>query len=268
MYEFIYDNVPDADAYLKRIGFTGKVELNRETLNELVYCHQCTVPFENLDPALLQKANSLEPADLFDKVVSRRRGGYCFELNGIFMMLLRTLGFDAVSVGCRLVGGRDFLSPISHRGIEVFLDGKTYFCDVGYGGPMAPFAVELSGEKQTFYGETYWAEEAERGWKMICRGRGKGYNADGSDERERQPIVIFNPVPLLNGDFNAWNYQFSAIPGAGFTRMLMVNLRLPGGYRKISGNEYTEFLNDEKTVVQIPEEELKTVLKEKFGLVI
>jgi len=171
MANFVYEPLPDLEAYLARMGYTGSRELTRETLNALVYAHQCSIPFENLSCCDYDEPVVLDIPSLYDKIVNRKRGGYCFELNGIFAAMLRAFGFDAYSTMCRLAR-TDELRPVMHRGVVVRLDGKHYFCDVGYGGPMAPFAIELSPERQTFYGETFWVEESVDGWWRVSRRRG------------------------------------------------------------------------------------------------
>src|SRR5690606_20497919 len=78
--------------YLQRIGYEGPLDRSAKTLAQLQYCHLHTVPYENLD-ILRGVPISLELEDLFDKIVVRRRGGYCFELNALFGWLLRELGY-------------------------------------------------------------------------------------------------------------------------------------------------------------------------------
>jgi N-hydroxyarylamine O-acetyltransferase len=83
----------DAHAYLKRINYSGPLEPSAETLRRLQVAHLKTVPFENLsihagEPIVL------EENALFTKIVERRRGGFCYEANGLFAALLRALGFE------------------------------------------------------------------------------------------------------------------------------------------------------------------------------
>lgn len=93
----------DVAAYLERIGYTGDATPTRETLRELHLAHLQAVPFENLD-IILGRPLSLEPDRLFDKVVRKRRGGFCYELNGLFAILLRELGFDVTLLGGHFPG--------------------------------------------------------------------------------------------------------------------------------------------------------------------
>lgn len=83
----------DIKAYLNRIGYEGAVNPSSDTLRALHLAHVLTVPFENLD-IHLGRSISIEPEALFRKIVLARRGGYCFELNGLFALLLEQLGFS------------------------------------------------------------------------------------------------------------------------------------------------------------------------------
>ena len=97
-YELLYAPLPDVDAYLERIGFQGEASPDVETLNRLIRCHMENVPFENIDVYYSKQAPSLEIPALWDKMITRRRGGYCFELNGMFGWLLRELGFKTAAM--------------------------------------------------------------------------------------------------------------------------------------------------------------------------
>ena len=92
MDEGLYEPLPSVEAYLARIGIDGAKEPTLAFLDELVYAHQCSVPFEDLDICEKHAEISLDIAALFDKIVTRRRGGYCFEQNALFASLLRALG--------------------------------------------------------------------------------------------------------------------------------------------------------------------------------
>src|SRR5688500_12747402 len=122
----------DIDAYLERINYRGPLEPTAETLRGLQVAHLLAVPFENLsihagEPIVL------DDEALFDKVVARRRGGFCYELNGLFAALLRALGFEVEMLAAavaRSTGefGRDF----DHMTLLVNLKQR-WIADVGFG---------------------------------------------------------------------------------------------------------------------------------------
>ena len=151
MYTVEYDRLSEEQAkkYLERIGLSYPAAPTLETLHTLIWSHQCRVPFEDIDTSLLACPVSLSTQDLYRKIVEERHGGFCFELNGLFLLLLKSLGFDAYACMCRVAAGFTTLRALTHRASIVRLDGREYLCDVGLGGPMAPFAVELSSEPQT-----------------------------------------------------------------------------------------------------------------------
>lgn len=259
MYDIIYEELSseEAAAYLERIGYSGEVSVTKACLDELIYLHQCNVPFECLDTYQTDFVPALDKDSLFDKIVTRRRGGFCFELNGLFVLLLRALGFDAYSVACRVAANRTDLGNISHRASIVRLEGKEYVVDVGLGGPMAAFAVEISEERQTVHDETFWVEDAPGGWKMICR-----LNEEGN----RHPTVLFAPLVLVPKDFEVFCQYMLSNPEGPFRTRRTVNRRTANGHMNITNNMFTVQTDGEKEIREFTEEELPEILGSYFGM--
>lgn len=264
----------EVDAYLARIG-TVRKELTIDYLDELVYLHQCNVPFENLDVYEYKRPVSIEIEKLYDKIVTRRRGGYCFELNGIFVALLQALGFDAWSCACRIT--RDENAPhrsqVMHRGNIIRIDGKLYFCDVGFGGPMAPFAVPLSGEEKKLHGETFWFTQTDEWWWMLRRiTKGKadtsriGANPELADQCVPAPVMLISPAGWEPTDFIELSRACSEGPTARFARTRMINMRRPNGYYAINGNILTVVKDGERTETEISDDDMARTVKEYFDL--
>src|SRR5690625_4255835 len=88
------------DAYFERIDYGGRTAVEPQSLHDLSAAHVQAIPFENID-ILLRRPIEIEPQAIFDKLVTRRRGGYCFEHNGLMLEVLRRLGFDAPPLGAR-----------------------------------------------------------------------------------------------------------------------------------------------------------------------
>ena len=142
--------------YLARIGWEGDASVTRKTLDGLVYAHQCSVPFETADLVALGETPSLEMGDLYQKIVVDRHGGFCFELNKMFELLLRSVGFEVRPCLSRAVRGREGRMPINHRGTLVSLDGELLLVDVGFGGPLPAGSLAICDEReQTIRGEVY-----------------------------------------------------------------------------------------------------------------
>jgi N-hydroxyarylamine O-acetyltransferase len=122
----------DIEAYLARIGYRGSLAPTAETLRQLHLAHLLTVPFENLsihygEPIVL------DDAALFDKVVRQRRGGFCYELNGLFAALLRALGFNVAMLSAGVMNSAaEVSSAFDHMALLVQLDER-WLADVGFG---------------------------------------------------------------------------------------------------------------------------------------
>ena len=143
----------DADRYLDRIGRDpdAVAGADRETLRSLQRAHVTAVPFETLsitgDPHGPRDGEgvSLDPADTYEKVVERRRGGFCYELNGLFGRLLRELGYGPDRVAARVVNDGAARPPANHLSHVVEFD-RRYVVDVGIGVPTMRRPTPLDGE--------------------------------------------------------------------------------------------------------------------------
>lgn len=137
----------DVDGYLARIGFAGTPSIDLKTLTELQRLHLTAVPFENLDIALGSGDGERVTVDAkvnVDKIVARRRGGWCFEVNGAFALLLEHIGFPVIRLGAAvLLGGPS--NVIDHLALEVMVD-QPYLVDVGFGDSfVTPIELNRSG---------------------------------------------------------------------------------------------------------------------------
>src|SRR3954452_23259397 len=119
--------VLDLERYLARIGHAGPCQASLSCLNALIAAHTRTIPFENLD-VLLERPISLEPRDVEGKLVVQRRGGYCFEQDGLFLEVLQTLGFTAapISARVRLQRSREETPARTHMFLRVELEGRSW----------------------------------------------------------------------------------------------------------------------------------------------
>ena len=222
--------------YLDRIGMPPVKGPTREVLDELIYLHQCTIAFENLDSYDFHKEVCLDGDYLFQKIIQGTRGGYCLELNGLFYRLVVSLGYDARPCFTRvLLGKNDLRWPIDHRGTLVKLDGAEYFCDVGLGGPMP------SGKQEVEPGKAPQTERIE---------------------------VVISDIACFDTDFNFLNYYKSTKKESLFCAHRVFNLRIDGGYRSIRDDIYKEVTTKGLVTEKISEqlEEIEPLIKEKFNI--
>ena len=145
---------PNFSAYFNRIGYAGPREPSLAVLRELCACHPRHIPFECLDP-FLGIGVDLDFSAIQTKLIHSRRGGYCYELNGLFHDVLAALGFSITAVAARVVYGfKGQTRPLTHRLTLVRLAEGSFIADVGFGGqtPTAPLRLEPGLEQATQHG--------------------------------------------------------------------------------------------------------------------
>jgi len=247
-------------AYFQRIGYQGRYRPTLELLSALTAAHTQSIPFENLD-VLLGRAISLEPDALFQKLVIDRRGGYCFEQNGLFLEVLRELGFqvEPISARVRLQRPRDFIPPRTHVFLRVELDGESWLTDVGVGGLSltAPLRLATDAEQRTPHEPRRILQEGARLFHQVRFGA------------EWQDICEFTLEEMPPIDRELANWYTSAHPKSHFKNRLLVARAAPEAQRLTLLND--EFALRDRygsaTKRQIGSaSELLEVLVKQFGL--
>ncbi len=245
---------------MARIGLPRGDEVSVPALGALVRAHLEQIPFENLDIAESGGCVvSLNEDDLYEKIVERGRGGYCFELNKLFYLLLRELGYDCYPVAARIPYRRDELRPLGHRATIVRLDGKKWFCDVGYGGPGPKGMLCLSDKRpQNIYGEYFSPGAAEDGTTAVIR----------HDPDRPRVLIAYRDEPWPEVDFETINAYFSMHPDSVFTQKTIVYRCIPDGQLGLVADRFTVSRPgrpDETRAVSDPEERVR-LLRETFGI--
>lgn len=157
----------DVRGYLERIGYRGQVAPTLDCLAEVHRCHALTIPYENLD-IQLGRPVSHRIEDVFDKLVRRRRGGWCYEMNGLLCWGLREIGFEVL----RATGGihrreRGDSAMGNHLVLLVNLDRRTYVADLGLGDGMR-LPLPLAEGEHTQCELTFRVEALEGGiWRIF-----------------------------------------------------------------------------------------------------
>jgi N-hydroxyarylamine O-acetyltransferase len=137
----------DSATYLHRLGYSGPAHPSEDALDRLIGLHQRTVPFENIDIVRLGRPIVLDQAYLYEKIVGERRGGFCYELNGLFAWLLEELGYrTTLGYGTWAVDGDRWTVPFDHLVLAVELPGDPVplLVDVGFGAESPVVAVPLN----------------------------------------------------------------------------------------------------------------------------
>ena len=208
----------DVAAYFDRIGYRGPAEPTVETVHALVVAHNRSIPFENLDPLLGIPVADLSAAALTDKLVHRRRGGYCYEHNGLMGYVLDELGFGVERFAGRVVWMKpDCPVPAqTHQVLSVTVPGVDgpLLVDVGFGGQTltSPIRLEAGPVQET-------AHEPYR-----IRDRGDAYQLEAEIRGEWQPLYIFDARPQPRIDLEVGSWYVSTHPHSFFVTGLTAAL--------------------------------------------
>ena len=210
----------NVDAYLDRIAYTGPCTPDATTLAALHRAHLLAVPFENLDIAL-GRPITLDLPSRYEKIVTRRRGGFCYELNGLFAWLLRELGYDVALLAAGVYGDDDQPDPNDdHLTLLVRCPGDPtpWLADVGFGeGFREPLRLDVADEQirngraYRVEGEgqwRYWEQDREGAWK---------------------PRYWFTLTPRQYGDFAEMCRWQQTSPDSHFTRNRVCSLATSQG---------------------------------------
>lgn len=244
--------------YLQRIGYAGPLKPDQETLFSLHRAHVANIPYENLS-IHLNESISIEPEAIFQKLVVNRRGGYCFEMNGLFYAVLQEIGFDVSLLQGRVwyMQERERDNPMarSHMVLAIQLAGETWIADVGFGGagiyePL-PFVMD---NIQTQFGTPYrLLADDTFGTMMQCEHPILGW----------MDMYSFEQQPHFPTDYVHTNYFLSHSPESFFVQNKVVTIAKPEG-RYILHNMNFKTPTSEKTVAS--EQEYQAILEQYFGV--
>jgi N-hydroxyarylamine O-acetyltransferase len=244
-------------AYFERISFRGTPRADGETLAALQRAHRFAVTFENLD-IHLGRGIALAPERLFEKIVTGRRGGYCFEQNGLFLHILHAIGFEARPLLARVWLGAEATPGRTHTLNLVRLDGAELIVDVGFGGSFVPPMTLAAGlEAATPDGARHrLIADPDHGW-MLERDGGEGWAKQYS----------FTLDPAWPADLEMANHFTATRPGTRFTTLRIASAPRPDGYVSLIDRALTTSRMGRSEMREIADpEEYRRVLAEVFDL--
>ncbi|HKY44024.1 MAG TPA: arylamine N-acetyltransferase [Pyrinomonadaceae bacterium] len=247
------------DAYLKRIGYSGSLEPTAETLCALQVAHLLTVPFENLsihagEPIVL------EDNALFAKIVERRRGGFCYEANGLFAALLRSLGFEVAMLAAGVAKSEGGFGPqFDHMTLVVTLSER-WLVDVGFGDSFLEPLLLDSRDEQV---------QGTRAFRIV----------DDNDHlilmrlnpgAEWEPQYRFTLQPYTFADYEETCHFHQTSPDSHFTKGRICSRATEDGRISLSEMRLItttgpQQLREERTLAD--QEEYYRVLRDQFGIV-
>ncbi|WP_437937798.1 arylamine N-acetyltransferase family protein [Sorangium sp. So ce341] len=247
------------DAYLARIGYDGPRAPTLATLRAIHALHPRAIPFENLDPWSGRRVD-LSPAALERKLVRGRRGGYCYEQNGLLAHALRALGFEVRGLAARVRWNvpEGETRPRSHMLLRVELAEGTYLADVGFGvlAPVAPLRLVHDVEQETPL-ETF-----------RLRGEDGGQALEVKSGEAWRALYWFDLTEQLPADYDLFNWWVSTHPASLFVRSLVVARPTAEGRVTLFDRELTYRRRDggveQRTLASAGA--LREVLEGEFGL--
>jgi len=250
----------DIDRYFDRIGYDGPRSASIDTLRALHLAHPAAIPFESLDP-FFGRPVQIDLASIADKLVRRKRGGYCFEQNALFRAVLEALGVRVTPLAARVRWMLPEDAPrtqLSHMLLIAHLGDRDYLCDVGFGGqsPTAPLAFTPDLEQRTPHG-TYRLRRSERDFALEMRLPDRW-----------AAMYRFTLEPQGSRDYEVYNWFTATHPASIFVNNL-VAARVRGDHRVTVRNREHGVRradgSDETARLESPTE-LHRVLTEDFGL--
>lgn len=252
----------DLTAYFDRVGYRGANEPTLDVLQGLVTAHTRAIPFENLDPFTGVPVADLGPEALFDKLVRRRRGGYCYEHNGLMGYVLAELGYQVRRLAGRVVWMLPPDAPLpaqTHTVLAVTFPGceGPYLVDVGFGGqtPTSPLRLQTGGVQQTTH-EPYRLEDRGDGLVLLAQVRG-----------EWQALYEFSTQtrPLIDLTVGSW--YVSTHPASHFVTGLMVAAVTDDARVNLSGRNLTiHRTGDSEKIVLDDAGAVLDTLRQRFGI--
>lgn len=248
----------DTKAYLERIQYAGSLSPTIETLRDLQLSHLLSVPFENLsihigEPILLREDS------LFDKIVLHRRGGFCYELNGLFACLLRQLGFDVRMLSGGVVKADGGFGPdFDHMTLMVQLEDR-WLVDVGFGDSFRePLLVDRRDVQP----------QGKRSYQICDDGNYLILNENRGDG-DWKAQYRFTLQPHEFADYEEMCHYHQTSPESTFTRKRVCSKAKPDGRVTLSDMRLIETTdNGKQERDMVDEEEYKAVLAKEFGIIL
>lgn len=236
--------------YLSRIGYEGTVSNDLATLEKLVAKQLQSVPFENTE-VQSGRIPSLITEDIYTKIVTNRRGGYCYEVNGLFAMALTEIGFEWYFSGARPMF-YPARRPKTHMVVIVRVEGKNYLCDTGFGGYAlrAPIMIEEG-------------EVTQEGDRFSLELFGGEYVLSSLVQGEWQLQYGFALQPQEWIEFSLANYFNATSPDTIFTQKKLAIMQTPNGRKILVDNELKLIEEGKREQLEV---DYERALKEYFGL--
>jgi arylamine N-acetyltransferase len=252
----------DTKGYFARIGYDGPVEPTTDVLSALVAAHGRSIPFENLDPLMGVPVDSLAAEVLVEKLVERRRGGYCYEHNGLIGYVLDAVGYGVERIAGRVVWMQDGDAPLpamTHHVLAVTVpdEPERFLVDVGFGGQTLSSPIRLvPGREQPTRHEPYRITDTGE-WLVL----------EAQVRDAWQPLYLFTtePRPLIDLEVGSW--YVSTHPRSHFVTGLTAALVTDDARYNLRGRNFAIHRRDGSERIRFDTAgEVLDVLGDTFGI--
>lgn len=252
----------DISTYLNRIGYVKHVKPDVPALRGLQTAHMRSIPFENLD-VRLKRPIRIDEKSIWDKLIRKRRGGFCYELNGLFAWLLKQIGFEVTYLNARVYSREGNLGiDFDHLALLVQIPGRSgrWLADVGFGDSFVdPLSLETRGEQAQGL-RAYRLERNSDGFIVWQR------NYNGS--WERQYFFDLQPHRFPEEYEDACLYHQTS-SRSSFTRKSIISRATKDGRVSLEDGMLIVTRNGQRMEQQLSSEsEYHALLKEQFGVVL
>ncbi|MBD9360983.1 arylamine N-acetyltransferase family protein [Methylomonas fluvii] len=247
----------DFNAYLNRIGI-AKPETTLAGLSQLQQAQLGAIPFENINP-LLGLLPELETAALMEKIVANRRGGYCFELNGLFGQALDALGFDYQPIMARVRMGRNEGGPRLHLAFIVETEAEFWLVDAGFGGPShyRPLRLNTGEVQNQEHNQFRLRQEEESGETVLER----------LQDGEWFALYSFDRAKVQRCDLDAANLVCTTWDQSLLSQNLLICRNTAEGWVQLFNTHFSRYRADEKISHSIESQaQLNDLLDEQFDI--
>ena len=249
----------ELDQYCERIGFDAALHCDFPTLQRLHHLHPVAIPFENLD-SWLGRPVTLDTPAVFAKLVTSKRGGYCFEQNSLFREVLEALGFNVRGLAARVLWNlpAGSMPPRTHMLLLVTLDERRFIADVGFGGLTLTAPLELDSDAvQTTPHEAFRITHSEGDYVMHANVAGAW-----------QTLYSFNLEAQMPSDYAMFNWHVSNHPQSRFVLRLIAGRPAAGMRHALFDGRYTRHYvgNQSEHVSLAAPADLRRVMVQEFGI--
>jgi N-hydroxyarylamine O-acetyltransferase len=243
--------------YLERIGIDGgDLGVDLSTLKSLQRSHLLAVPFENLDIHWGRRI-VLGTAKFYDKIVGARRGGFCYELNGLFNELLRWMGYETRLVSARVFSGTGHGPEFDHAAIIARIGEDEYLVDVGFGAFTSEPLRFVPGEKQQDAAGIFIIRKFSNGYLEVAKQEGSEWRSE----------YIFKDAERRLSEFAGMCDFQQYSPDSHFTKGKLCSIMTESGRKTLTDKTFIVTTNRKKPELPVASDaEFYEILDREFGI--